>query len=114
MPETNIVQLIVQVVTVAVAVAGVAWKVGGALRTISSHLDVLGTRLEHVLQTQATLARAQDQAAEALRLGLEDAKRGRAELWGEMRELRDRLTKVETREEMRHDAQFGRRGGEKG
>ena len=114
MNETNIIQLIVQVVTIAVAVAGVAWKVGGALRTISSHLDVLAARLEHVLQDQAALARAQDQAAEALRLGLDDAKRGRAELWNESRDLRDRLTKLEAREEMRHDAQFGRRGGEKG
>lgn len=95
MTESAIIQLAVQVVTVIVAVAGVAWRVGGALRAVSARLDVLAVHLEHSGQAQTSLARTVDAAETRSLSALEAARGARREIWQEVNWLRDRLTRVE-------------------
>ena len=95
MTESDVIQLIAQLVTVLVAVGGVAWRVGASLRAIGSRLDVMTVHLEHSGEKQAVLSHQIDATEARARDGLEGAKRARREIWREVNWLRDRLTRVE-------------------
>ena len=82
---------IVQIISLAVSLAGAVWFISMRIQKIQGELKSILTKIDISAQHQADFNITVKEA-------LADARAGRAELWKETNKMRERVTVIETKQ----------------